>query len=46
MLSRHVSSLVCPLHGNSNRAEVSVISIEGFAAVVSEVGGVLADEPA
>ena len=43
MLSRRVASLVRPFHGSSAGAEMTVIFIKGFAAVVSEVGGVLAD---
>ena len=45
MLSRQGSSLVRPLHGSSNRAEMAVVSIKGFAAVMCEIRGVLADEP-
>ena len=37
MLSRKVSSLVCPLHGSSNRAEMAIITIKGFAAVVRDL---------
>ena len=45
MLSRKVASLVCPLHSSSTWAEMAVVLIKGSAAVVCEVGGVLADEP-
>ena len=41
MLSRQVSSLVCPFHGSSTWAEMAVVPIKGFAAVVREVRGVL-----